>query len=203
MERTMSILDELHIDHGQAIQQQLMSQLGLTHQQAAMVLPKLGPLILSGLKQRMDTHGEDHVQEQVRQLGATDFSDIGALLSGGAQSGDPDLGGLLGGKGSQASQLMANKLGISAGTAAKLIPMVAPLIIGMLMKKGSSAGGNSSTPGAGGGSLGGLGRILDRDGDGQILDDLGALFIGSGKGGGVNKAGCLSALLGGLLKGRK
>ena len=196
----MSILDELHTDHGQDIQQQLMSQLGLNQQQAAMVLPKLGPLILSGLKQRMDTHGEDHVQEHVQQLGATDFSDIGSLLSGGAQSGDPELGGLLGGKGAQASQLMANKLGISAGTAAKLIPMVAPLIIGMLMKKGSSTGG---PPGAGGGGLGGLGSILDRDGDGSILDDLGGLFGGGGQSGGINKAGCLSSLLGGLLKGRK
>jgi hypothetical protein len=38
---------------------------------------------------------------------------------------------------------------------------------------------------------------LDRDGDGQILDDLGALF---GGGPGSNKAGCLSAILGGMLK---
>lgn len=199
----MSILDELHTEHGQDIQQQLMSQLGLSQQQAAAVLPKLGPLILGGLKQRMDTHGEDHVQEHVQQLGATDFSDIGALISGGAQTGDTELGGLLGGKGAQASQLMANKLGISAGTAAKLIPMVAPLIIGMLMKKGRSAGGASPGTGAGGGGLGGLGRILDRDGDGSILDDLGGLFGGGGQGGLASKAGCLSSLLGGLLKGRK
>jgi hypothetical protein len=199
----MSILDELNTEHGHDIQQQLMSQLGLSQQQAAAVLPKLGPIILSGLKQRMDTHGEDHVQEHAQQLGTTDFSDIGALLSGGAQGGDPDLGGLLGGKGAQASQLMANKLGISAGTAVKLIPMVAPIIIGMLLKKGGSAGGASSTPGAGGGGLGGLGRILDRDGDGSILDDLGGLFSGGGKGGAASKTGCLSSLLGGLLKGRK
>jgi hypothetical protein len=191
----MSILDEIQNEHGGDIQQHLVSQLGISPQQAASILPKVGPLILGALKQRMDTHGEEHVQEHVQQLGATDLSDIGAVLNGGAQSGDANLGGLLGGKGEQASQMMANHLGISPGVAAKIIPMLAPVIIGVLMKRGGGAAGG--TPGTGGG-LGGLGSILDRNGDGHILDDLGGLFSG-----GAGKAGCLSSLLGGLLKGRR
>src|SRR5690242_2622606 len=101
----MNILDEIQNEHGADLQQQLVSQLGIDPQQAAAILPKVGPLILGALKQRMDSHGEDHVQGHVDQIGATDLSDIGSVLSNGAQSNDPDLGGLLGGKGEQASQM--------------------------------------------------------------------------------------------------
>src|SRR5262245_57847016 len=129
----MNIIDELHENHGSDIQQQLMDQLGLTSQQAASVLPKVGPLILGALKQQKDLHGEDHVFGHVQQFGADDFSsDIGATLRGGAEAHDPALGGLLGDKGHEASQMMAQRLGISPGTAVKLIPMLAPIIIGML-----------------------------------------------------------------------
>ncbi|HEX2749948.1 MAG TPA: DUF937 domain-containing protein [Verrucomicrobiales bacterium] len=193
----MNILDDLQNEHGSDIRQHLVNQLGLSDQQAASVLPKVGPLILGALKQRMDSHGEEHVLGHAQQLGATDFSDIGTILNGGAQSNDADLGGLLNGKGTQATEMMANHLGISPGTAAKIIPMLAPLIIGMLMKRSGAATGN---PGAAGGSTGGLGSILDRDGDGHILDDLGGLFTAGVSG--ATRSGCLSSLLGGILKRR-
>src|SRR5688572_13956947 len=115
----MNIIDELNENHGSDIQQQLMSQLGLTQQQAASVLPKVGPLIVGALKQQKDLHGEDHVHGHVQQFGAVDFSDIGATLRGGADANDPALGGLLGDKGHEASQMMAQRLGISPGTAMK------------------------------------------------------------------------------------
>lgn len=199
----MSILDELHDNHGSDIQQQLVNQLGLTPQQAASVLPRVGPLILGALKQQKDLHGEDHVAGQVEQMGSEDFSDIGAALQGGADAHDPALGGLLGDKGHEATQMMAQRLGISPGTAIKIIPMLAPIILGMLRRK--SAGAPGGTPGTGGGGLGGLGSILDRDGDGHILDDLGGIFLGGNTGGvgGSMKSGCLSSILGGILKGRR
>jgi hypothetical protein len=201
----MNILDELKQNYGSDIQQQLMSQLGLTQQQASSILPKVGPLILGALKQQKDLHGDDQVHGHMQQLGTGDFSDIGAMLRSGADANDPGLGGLLGAKGHQASDMMAQHFSIPPGTAAKIIPMLAPLIIGMLMKKGGGAPGG--TPGVGGGGLGGLGRILDRDGDGQILDDIGGMIFGggSGRGGmaGSAKSGCLGAILGRLLKGRR
>jgi hypothetical protein len=201
----MSLLDELQGEHGEDIQRHLVSQLGLTEEQAAAVLPKVGPLIMGALKQRMDMHGEEHVQGHVDQLGADDLSDVGEVLRSGAQNGDPDLGGLMGGKGQQASQMMAQHLGISPGTALKILPMLAPLIIGLLKRR--SAGGTPGANPGGGGGLGGLGSILDRNGDGSILDDLGGLFGGGGTAGGTpgaaGKSGCLGSLLGGLLKGRQ
>ena len=169
----MSFLSDLYRDHGNDVQQHLSDQLGLTPEQAAAVLPKVAPLILGGIKQRMDTHGAGHVEEHVNRVGAPDLSDIGALLRGGGEAHDDDLGGLLGGQGPQTSQMLGQQLGISAGTAAKLIPMVAPLIIGLLMKKGSQA---------------------QSSGGGSVMDGIGGLL-----GGGAGKSGCLSSLLGGLL----
>ena len=105
--------------------------------------------------------------------------------------------------------MMAQRLGISPGTAIKIIPMLAPIIIGMLRRKsgGASSPGTGAGTGTGGGGLGGLGSILDRDGDGQILDDLGSILLGGGSQGGgmggAGRSGCLSAILGGLLKGRR
>lgn len=185
----MNFLDELIREQGSDVQHQLSSQLGLSPQQAAGVLPKVGPLILGGLKRQMETHGPEHVEQL-----AGNFSEA-------------DVSNLLGGKGEEANARLAQHLGISGGAAAKIIPMLAPIILGALLKKG---GGGAPSAGGGSGALGGLGRILDRDGDGQILDDLAGIFMGggnSGQGGGIggmaNKAGCLSAILGGLLKGRR
>jgi hypothetical protein len=182
----MNFLDDLLREHGSDIQQQLTSQLGLTPQQAAGVAPKVAPLILSGLKRQMDTGGPEHAETLAQNFSAA------------------DLGSLLGGREQEANQHLAQHLGISGGTAAKIIPMLAPIILGALLKKGRSPG----TAGAGGGGLGGLASILDRDGDGQILDDLAGIFMGrsnapGGTGGLQGKAGCLSALLGGLLKNRR
>jgi hypothetical protein len=179
----MNFIDELLREHGGDIQRQLTGQLGLTPQQAAKVVPKVGPLILGGLKRQMSAHGPEHVENLASNFSAA------------------DLGSLLGGRDGEANEHLSRHLGISGGTAAKIIPMLAPIILGALLKKGR-------TPSTGGGGLGGLAGILDRDGDGNILDDLAGIFMGGGNssgaaGGMSGKAGCLSALLGGLLKGRR
>ena len=103
---------------------------------------------------------------------------------------------------------MANQLGISGAAASKLIPMLAPIIIGMLMKKGGGAAEGQAGAGGASGGLGGMAAILDRNGDGSILDDLSGLISKGGVGdllatGGANKSGCLGAILGGLLGGKK
>ncbi len=68
----------------------------------------------------------------------------------------------------------------------KIIPMIAPLVLGALTRKRDS----------GGLGLQGIAGLLDRDGDGNILDDV-AGFLTQGQGGNL-----LGGLLGGLLKKR-
>ncbi len=189
----MGFLDDLYQEHGQSVQQRVSSELGIPPEKAALALPTVAPIILAGLKREMDKGGPAHVESQIQDLNNNGIPD------------DEEVGGLLGGKGKEASALMANQLGISGAAASKLIPMLAPVIIGMLMKKG---GGAASSQAGGGGGLGGMAAILDRNGDGSILDDLAGLVAKGGvgdllKGGAAGKSGCLGTILGMLMGGKK
>jgi len=186
--------------------QKLAARFNLSPEQARDAIGSVGPLVLGGLQKQAREHGGEarlgHILEKHGDEGGLDdmegyFSRMEQSQAQGAAS-DPNLGGLLGGNGPQAAQMLERKLGLGAGMGAKLIPMLAPLILGALAKKGKSAGG-----------LGGLASMLDRDGDGQILDDLAGMVTGrmtgggSGAGAGAGKSGCLGTLLGGLLGGKR
>jgi hypothetical protein len=196
----MSFLDDLYRQHGNQVQERVSSELGIDPRKAAAALPQVAPIVLAGLKRRMEQHGPEQIEREAQEMtGGADPDDIGALLNQGSSqaASDPGLTGLFGGKGEAASQMVANQLGISPAAAAKLLPMLAPLIIGMLMKKGRTAGGQNGRGGEGSGG-GGLASILDQNGDGSIMDDLGRIVSG-----GAGKSGCLGSLLGGLMKGRR
>ena len=191
----MGFLDDLYQEHGTSVQHRVSTELGIPPDQAARALPTVAPIILAGLKREMDQSGPAGVEARLRDMDNNGIPD------------DEEVGGLLGGKGREASALMANQLGISGEAAAKLIPMLAPIIIGMLMKK-SGAGGSAGAGGAAGG-MGGIAAILDRNGDGSILDDLAGLVSKSGGAGGLltggaaGKSGCLGSILGMLMGGKK
>ncbi|MDB6071420.1 MAG: uncharacterized protein JWL81_2591 [Verrucomicrobiales bacterium] len=195
----MGFLDDLYQEHGSSVQQRVSSELGIPADKAARALPTVAPIILAGLKREMDKGGPGHIEAHLEDLNKNGIPD------------DEEVGGLLGGKGKEASALMASQLGISSAAASKLIPMLAPLIIGMLMKKGgggAASGAGGAAAGGGGGALGGLASILDRNGDGSILDDLSGLIAKGGvgdllAGGGASKSGCLGSILGALLGGKK
>jgi hypothetical protein len=192
----MGFLDDLYQEHGQSVQQRVSTELGIPAAKAARALPTVAPIILAGLRREMDKGGPAHIESRINDLNNNGIPD------------DEEVGGLLGGKGKEASALMANQLGISGAAASKLIPMLAPIIIGMLMKKGGGAAGGQAGAGGVGGGLGGMAAILDRNGDGSILDDLSGLISKGGVGdllatGGANKSGCIGAILGGLLGGKK
>ena len=107
-------------------------------------------------------------------------------------STDPNLGGLLGNAGLDATNLLSQNLkGADSNMIAKLIPMLAPVILGFLTKKRDSGTGSS-----------GLAGLLDQDGDGSVLDDVAGLLLG-GLGGKTKSSDPLSGLLGGLLGGNK
>ena len=192
----MGFLDDLYQEHGQSVQQRVSTELGIPADKAARALPTVAPIILAGLRREMDKGGPAHIESRITDLNNNGIPD------------DEEVGGLLGGKGKEASALMANQLGISGAAASKLIPMLAPIIIGMLMKKGGGAAGGPAGAGGAGGGLGGMAAILDRNGDGSILDDLSGLISKGGVGdllatGGAGKSGCLGSILGMLMGGKK
>jgi hypothetical protein len=93
---------------------------------------------------------------------------------------------------------MAKQLGVSPDMLGKILPVLAPLILGAITKNTRGVGRD---PNSGGGIGDILGSVLGGAGGGDIL---GSVLGGAGAGGGAQqKAGCLSAILGGLLGGGK
>lgn len=114
------------------------------------------------------------------------------MLGGGAVNrrsvnGDGILGHVLGGKRSNVEQSISQASGLDLNKVRQLLPILAPIVMGLLGKvkrqQNLDAGGladvlgqersrmRQSTP-----ALGGLLNMLDADGDGNVLDDLGNLF---------------------------
>ena len=81
----------------------------------------------------------------------------------------------------------AAKTGIDAGTLKKMLPILAMLVAGYMAKQGGGEGGGlggmlgnvlggavggGAAPASDGGMFGGLGKLIDMDGDGNPLDDI-------------------------------
>lgn len=188
------LVSDFMAQYGGDVSRQLGASLGLKSGDAAQLIPQVIPMIMGGLKRQMETRGgADRLDHILNKYGREDvLDDIGGALSAKARDADPDpqLGGLLGPSGLQASQMIGQKFGLSTDKAMSLIPMLAPLILGFLSKQKNAAGGAG---------LGGLAALIDRDGDGNILDDI-AGFLGPALGGGASSGGggLLGSLLGGL-----
>lgn len=191
----MNIIEELMGSMGPDISSQLAKSLNIDQNTAAAMIPQVAPLILGGLKRQKDNHGGaarvDHILNKYGS--ASVLGDLAGLFSQGAQNNAPDprLGGLLGDSGVQASNMLANNFKMDNNTAMKIIPMLAPVILGFLSKKRDSDGAGSD----------GIASLLDQDGDGSILDDV-AGFLLSG-GGRQRGGGLLGSILGGLFGGKR
>ena len=137
------------------------------------------------------------------------FGDLSSILGGGGP-GDAILGHVLGPKRAPVEQELAGKQGVDLSLITKLLPLLAPLVMGYLSKQKKTQGlddaglgsmlnqerqqAEAASPG-----LGGLASILDADGDGSIIDDV--MDMASGASGGQKKGG-LGGLLGKILGGR-
>jgi hypothetical protein len=82
-----------------------------------------------------------------------------------------------------AAGTLAGKFKLDSGTIMKVIVMLAPIVLGYLSRKRDQ----------GGLGAGGIGSLIDQNGDGSILDDVAGFLL---QGGGASTGG---GLLGGLL----
>jgi hypothetical protein len=196
----MSLIDDLMGSLGGEVSKQMSSSLGIDKNIAAQIIPQIAPLILGGLKKQSEQRGgQPRVDHILNKYGQADvLEDIAGLFANRAQETkpDPQLGGLLGQAGLQATDTIAQQFNISKSTAMKIIPMLAPIILGFLTKKRDADGAGSS----------GIAALLDQDGDGSVLDDVaGFLLQGLGQSSQPQKSsgGLLGGLLGKLLGGGK
>jgi len=191
-----NLIEEFIGSMGSEVSQKMSNKTNIDQGTISQLLPVIAPMILGGLKKQKDERGgQDRVDHILNKYG--DPSVLGNLDGLFQQklddnSTDPNLGGLLGNAGLDATNLLSQNLkGADSNMIAKLIPMLAPVILGFLTKKRDSGTGSS-----------GLAGLLDQDGDGSVLDDVAGLLLG-GLGGKTKSSDPLSGLLGGLLGGNK
>ena len=183
----MSFLDDLMKEMGGPVAEQLGKREGLNEAQSKGLLEGLAPIILGGLKRKKE-QGVD-LEDLMSGLGAKEeaLDNPGGFFEG-AENLDLGAGGVLGlEKGEQAADAIAKKTGIGVDMARKVLPMLIPLVMAYLMKQGKK---DSGTPDR----KTGMGAILDRDGDGKILDDIAGMVLASQVGGG-KKGGLLAMIL--------
>lgn len=187
-------VDEFMATMGPEVTKQLSKNLGISQTIANQVVPQIIPMILSGLKKQKDEYGGparvDHILNKYGSASVLD--NLANLFSQKAKDDtvDPRLGGLLGESGVQATNMIANQFKLNPSVAAKLIPMLAPVVLGYLTRKRDTQGAGTS----------GIAALLDQNGDGSILDDVaGFLMKGLFGGTGGQQAGnVLGSIIGGL-----
>jgi hypothetical protein len=191
-------MDEFIRSLGPEVSDQLSTNLGIERNAVEQILPRVAPMILGGLKRQKDNFGgQERVDHILNKYGSADVLDnIGDFFSAQVQKpdADPRLGGLLGDSGLQATNALSKQFNIDGSTAMKIIPMLAPIILGFLTQTRDQSGAGSS----------GIASMLDRDGDGSILDEVAEMFLqgstGRSRSGG---GGLLGGLLGSLLGRRR
>lgn len=169
----------------------MAKDLGIPPAMAKQGAEALLPAILGGFKkQAQGGGGVEGLGGLLGQLGGGGLLD--AVL--GSQptpvdKGNDVLGQIFGTK--EVSRSVAGdaaaRTGIDAGTLKKMLPILAMLVAGYMSRQGGSEGGNGglggmlgnvlggalgggTAPSAGG--LGGLGKLIDLNGDGNPLDDI-------------------------------
>lgn len=116
------------------------------------------------------------------------LNDLPALLNGGGGAGASILGHILGGKQGAVAGGLGAATGLDSAKSGQLLGMLAPIVMAALGQakrtNGLDAGGlaamlgqeRAAIPGQAGGALGGLMSLIDRDGDGSVVDDLGGML---------------------------
>ncbi|MGH1364409.1 MAG: DUF937 domain-containing protein [Calditrichia bacterium] len=189
----MNFVEELMKSMGPEITKQLSSNLNMDSGAAAAIIPQVVPMILGGLKRQSQQHGgQQRVDHILNKYGSADvLSNLGDLFSQkkNDSSVDSSLGGLLGNSGMDAEKMISKQFNLDSSIASKIIPMLAPVVLGALTQKRDQGGAGSS----------GIESLLDQDGDGSILDDVAGFLLGGGRQQQSNSGGgILGSLLGGL-----
>lgn len=197
---TSSLLQQLQ--QGPALQQ-VSQTLGVDSNQASQAIQSALPLLLGalgnnasnpqGAQSLLNALQRDHLgTSPAAAIGAGGF-DLGGLLGavlggagGQATNGAGILGHVFGSQSPQAAQLLGQKTGLDSSRSGQLLALLAPIVMSFLAQKFAQQGNAGQLSQAlgqeaqsSGMAGGGLGALLDQDGDGQFgLGDV--LKIGGG-----------------------
>ena len=132
----------------------MAARVGLSPEQTQSAMAALMPAVAGGMAKATPTE---------LNAAASRVSTLGPTSSEAVETGSRLAGQMLGAEGSGAvTQDAARATGLDAGILAQLLPMVTSLAAGTLASKASGPLGASET----------LAGLLDRDGDGNPLNDV-------------------------------
>jgi hypothetical protein len=173
--------------------QSMARELGVSEAQVASGASALAPAILGGFKKQTQAGGLDGLGGLLGQLGGGGLLDqVLSPQPTDVSQGNDVLGQIFGSKdvSRTVAQNAAAQSGLDPSLLRKMLPMLAMLVAGYMAKQ-QGGGASAESPSGGGlggllggllggqsgganasGGLGGLGSMLDLNGDGNPLDDI-------------------------------
>lgn len=198
------ITDLLNSDMGKELVSSISQKTGIDASQASNVVSSGLPALMGAMQNNLSSADGASGLLSALTSGKHDGSildNLGGFLNGGDFSdGSKILGHVLGGNQDTMVQGLSSKTGVDSGIISKILPMLAPIVMGYLGKqtKNNGVSNTSDLGGLLGGLLGGSGgnsiltSVLDQNGNGK-LDVSNAMSAISGK-----KKGGLGGLLSGI-----
>lgn len=193
----MDLTELLNSSVGQSIVRGVASQLGMNEKEASNAVSTAMPAILAGMtKNARSKEGAESLNKALdTKHDGSLLDNLSGMLQGHTrelqQDGEGILGHVFGNSRPAVEQGLARQAGISSAKAGSLLTTLAPIVMAYLGKEkqqantgsnglenllggllGARQGGSSS------GIMGMLGDVLDKDGDGNPLNDILSGFLG-------------------------
>lgn len=185
MKNSTPIFSALQKELGPDTIQQISQKLGTDPDNVSKAISVAVPILLNGLSRNVSSsQGASDLDQALGDHDGSILDNLGGLLGNpGGGAGAGILGHILGGRRTPVEQGMGRATGLNAQQVSQLLMMLAPLVMGILgrMKRQQGVGANQlpqvldqsridlerQLPPAAS-----LGRVLDRNQDGQIADDI-------------------------------
>jgi len=178
----MDLSELLNSPVGQSIVKSVAGQLGMNEGEASGVVNMAVPAILAGMTRNAQSRdGAESLNKALESKhDGSLLNNLSGMLQGHTeelqQDGNGILGHIFGNKLPAVEQGISQKTGVSMNKIAPLLAMLAPIVMAYLGKE--KLLGNSQQGKSGGGIMDMLGSALDKDGDGNPLNDILGGFLG-------------------------
>ena len=196
-----SLQDLLGQEQGNQAVDQISQNLGANHTNVNSAIQMALPMLLGGLaRNASDPQGAESLNQALERdhSGGGLLDSLSDFLGGGTNTADvtPQTNGIgilehvLGNRQTDAAQAVSENSGLDIGQVSQLLTILAPIVMSYLgrqkQQENLDAGGLSNWLGGQNEQIqqspqgGLLNSILDRDGDGSIIDDLASMALNRG-----------------------